>query len=560
MKTMMTAGSLLALAAGLAGAANAQTAAQLPSSSDISRARVPEPLPPTPTFDLRIEAPEKTAVPKAVDEIEFAVSAIAVDGATAFPKAQVDAFFQPLVGKQITLEELRTAASKLETLYRKEGYFLSRVFVPPQAVKSGVLRVQVVEGYISDVFVESGNASIRSRLASALKPLVGKRPIRLSDIEARLLVINDMPGISGSSVLRPGAELGASELVLTASPVDNQYALELSNSGSKELGPWVLSGSAIIANPLGRAGELSIGAGVGGGNLDEVRSASLRYAEPLGSNGAIVSLGGLVAKARPGGSIAALDVESFVTSIAGRLRQPLIRSRANSLFLDIGLALNRTRTDAAGARIVLDRSTVGEATLLYQQSGWLNGSTSVSASLFHGFDLFNANGRGAPLPSVAGFDPSFTRLAWSIQRTQLLPARFSLFGAVQGQYTKDTLISGELITFGGPNIGRGYDPALIAGDRGLGGVIELRYDLAWSPGKAIDGIQLYGFGDAARATTLAIGAAARSTDHIATLGAGVRVGILKRGRIDLQFADARRTVAGSTGRDPRVVVIASLGF
>ena len=561
MGTIRTALPMLALAGtALAGAAQAQTAAQLPSSADISRARVPEPPPPAPTFDLRIEAPEKTAVPKAVDEIEFAVSAIAVDGATAFPKAQVDAFFAPLAGKRITLDELRTAAAKLEALYRGEGYFLSRVFVPPQAVKDGVLRVQVVEGYISDVFIETDDASVRARLTAALKPLAGKRPIRLSDIESRLLVINDMPGISGSSVLRPGAELGASELVLTARPAVNQYALELSNTGSKELGPWVLSGSASLANPFGRSGQLDIGAGVGGGKLDEVRSGSLRYAEPLGSRGAIVSLGGLVAKAKPGGSIAALDVESLVTSLAGRLRYPVLRTRANSLFLDVGLALNRTRTEAANTRIVLDRTTVGEATLLYQQSGWLNGSTNVSASLFHGFGLFNASDGGATLPSVAGFDPHFTRLAYALQRTQLLPGRFSLFGAIQGQYTRDTLLSGELITFGGANIGRGYDPALIAGDRGLGGLLELRYDLGWSPGKAIDGIQLYAFGDAARATTLANGATAKTTDRIASLGAGVRVGVMRRGRVDLQFADARHTVAGSTGRDPRVVVIASFGF
>ncbi len=106
----------------------------LPPQSDISRQRV-EPLPlPSNAFDFRIQSPEKSAVPRAIDEVEFSVASIKVTGATHFSAEEVHAFFVPLEGRKIVLQDLRDAAQKLEDRYRAEGFFLTRVFVAPQKV------------------------------------------------------------------------------------------------------------------------------------------------------------------------------------------------------------------------------------------------------------------------------------------------------------------------------------------------------------------------------------------------------------------------------------------
>ncbi|MGA0825099.1 MAG: hypothetical protein ACO3PJ_06085, partial [Burkholderiaceae bacterium] len=67
---------------------------RLPGDSDTSRIRPPAlPLPATPSFDLRIESPERSAIPKAVDEIDFEVKAIVVEGVTAYTPDDVNALF-----------------------------------------------------------------------------------------------------------------------------------------------------------------------------------------------------------------------------------------------------------------------------------------------------------------------------------------------------------------------------------------------------------------------------------------------------------------------------------
>jgi hemolysin activation/secretion protein len=164
----------------------------------------------------------------------------------------------------------------------------------------------------------------------------------------------------------------------------------------------------------------------------------------------------------------------------------------------------------------------------------------VSLSLFQGLTVLGANDATAPLASVLGFEPRFQRLVYTLQRNQRIVPRVSAQLNVQGQYTTDRLASGETISFGGPSIGRGYDPSLIAGERGLGLAGELRYALPYAAEKLIEGVQLYTFADYARATVLATEIAEKQTNKISSLGFGLRMVMLGRFNVDLQGAQARR--------------------
>ena len=520
------------------GAANAQVV--LPSQSDISRQRV-APLPlPSPKYDFRIQTPEKSAVPRAVDEIEFSISLVRVSGATYFSKSEVDALFASLVGRKIVLQDLRDAAQKLEDLYRSEGFFLTRVFVPPQQVAGGTLQVQVVEGYIGDVFVDGPNPSSTRLIETLMASVPKERPARFSSLERHMLLINDIPGLAGTTVLQQGGALGSSELVVSAVKVPNQYRATFSNTSAELVGPLSYSLGATISQPFNRPGALDVTLSSAGQQMRELRSVSARYAMPIGAHGIVGSVGGLFAYARPGGQIKDLDVRSRVMSFNSRLRMPLMRSRTNSVYLDLGVALNRNETSILGEPLSDDRSTVAEATLSWQQANWLNGDTNMSLSLFQGLVVLGANDANAPLPSVPGFEPRFQRVVYTFARNQRLTPSLSAQLNLQGQYSTDRLASGELISFGGPAIGRGYDPSVITGERGLGLSGELRYALPFAAEKLIEGVQLYGFADIARGTTLASTTSDKLVNQITSLGLGVRLLMLGRFNVDLQGAQARR--------------------
>ncbi|WP_374146623.1 ShlB/FhaC/HecB family hemolysin secretion/activation protein [Sphingomonas sp. 28-63-12] len=543
----------------LAGSGAASAQVTPPSQADISRERLALPPIETPKFDLRIQAPDRSAVPKAVDAIEFQLRDVVVEGVTAFSPEVVDGFFAGVKGKRVGLAAVREAAAALEERYREKSYFLTRVFIPPQQIDDETIKVTVIEGFIEDITVEGLDEGTRRAVKAALSPLLGHKPIDLPSLERQLLILNDIPGISGSSVLRQGTTLGGSSLIVTLDKAPNSYQLAINNGASRILGPWAYATNANFNRPFNLPGAFDLGLSAGGRDLQAVQTVSGRYSVAVGNSGLLASFGVLAARARPGGSVRPLNIVNNAISISARVRYPIIRGRALSLFAEAGLSVNRSNTDILGAPLIRDRTTDLDMGLSLQQNGWLNGSTSVSVSLFQGLQVLGAIGRTAPAPSTLNFNPAFTRLVYSIQRSQQLPDHFSAVIAFQGQYTGSKLLSGELISFGGSSIGRGYDPSAITGDRGYGGLAELRYDLpvtkSW-----IRNLQFYSFVDGGRTTSVATAVIQKSSQSIRSAGGGLRV-YHPYGMIDFQLAYASRRLGGADDRaNPRALISATFAY
>lgn len=532
-----------------------------PPQADISRQRVqPLPLPEQP-YELNLITPERAAVPRAVDEIEFSVRRIRVTGATVFSDAELARLFAPLEGRNILLDDLRRAAERLEAMYRARGHFLTRVLIPPQVVREETLDVEVLEGFIADVYVEAPDAGSAALGRALVGPVVGRKPVRLVDLESPLLLLNDMPGIKASSVLKPGPAPASSDLLLKVERKPAQSYVAVSNFASNAIGPFTLAMGTSLSQPLGLAGATDLSFSAAGETLDELQVMTIRHAMPIGRRGIVASAGLVLARASPGGDVADLGLRSRSGSGSIRLRMPLHRTRANALFVDAGLSINRSRVSALGTPITNDRASVADLALAWRQVGWLGGDMSLSLGAGKGLLLLGANDRDTPLPSVVGFTPQFMKFTLLFQRNQPLVGGLSAGLAVQGQYSRQRLLSGEQIMFGGSLIGRAYDPSSIIGDKGLGVLGELRFAL---PGLTIKGrwenMQLYGFGDMAVATVNPLADQDGVTSHIASLGVGIRSRAFQRLAFDAHVASARRTLSVVSSRGTRVNVSATLLF
>ena len=543
---------------------NAEQLQQLRQIEQQLRDRAPGPQQRAPSLDLRILTPEKAAVPRAVDELEFEVKQVEITGATFFPKTEVDAFFTPLLQKKIGLTELRLAANALEKKYRERGFFLARVFIPPQQLKDGVFRVEVIEGHISQVYVEGKDAAMSSRVEAFAQQITLLRPLDLGGLERLLLLINDLPGVSATAVLRPGAELGSSELLLSVTPLGDLHLSSFNNTGSKTTGPYSLSHNATFQQVFGSPGQLNLsltGSGADDYALKGIRSVVARYTQAVGNSGLIFSFGGSLSKSRPAGSLESLELVSDATSISPKLRYPLLRSRASSVYLDGGVSVNRSETTTFGTILTSDRYTAADLNASWTLDGWMGGSQNIGVGIANGLNLFGAMDRNAPNPSAASFEPGFTKVTVNLQRTQQLPKQFSLRFTANGQHTREKLLSGELISFGGPSLGRAYAAAAIVGDKGLGGLLELRYDFKQQFVPAIGNLQAYISADSATTRTVAVPSAAATRAYLSSEAIGLRFSLFKDAQIDLRFARAHRgNVTDDSRRDGRLLLDAMLRF
>src|SRR5215510_8593655 len=85
-------------------------AAVLPGAAQPGRDR-PQPMAPAqPNFDFSIEAPRRSPVPRAVDEIQFHLTDIQITGAMTLPPQSFRPLYQNLIGKDVTLSDILDVA------------------------------------------------------------------------------------------------------------------------------------------------------------------------------------------------------------------------------------------------------------------------------------------------------------------------------------------------------------------------------------------------------------------------------------------------------------------
>ena len=376
-----------------------------------------------------------------------------------------------------------------------------------------------------------------------------------------LLIINDLPGVSVTAVLRPGVDLGSSELLLTATPLSNLYLGTFNNNGSQTTGPYALGYSATLQQPFKSLGQLNIGLTTSGktsNDLEGIRSAVTRYTQALGSSGLMLSLGGLLSESKPSGTLEQLDIKSNSTSLAPRLRYPLQRSRASSVYLDAGLAVNNNVTTVAGAALSHDRYTVVDVLTSWVLNGWMNGTQSLGLGLAKGIHALGSMDGAALHPTTAGFDAAFTKYALSVQRTQLLPNQFSVYVNGNLQYSRDRLLAGERIAFGGSTIGRGFPAAIIAGDKGQGMTLELRHDLNFGWDQWVQKPQLYVSVDSAVIHTNPSPTIEGTRSHLSSKAMGTRFVIFKDTQLDLRLATAKQHLVTDDSRRNRRLLIEAI--
>ena len=280
----------------------------------------------------------------------------------------------------------------------------------------------------------------------------------------------------------------------------------------------------------------------------------------MGTQGLVMSLGGLIANAKPGASLKALDIESNSMSLSPRLRYALSRSRGLSTFFDGGLTFNASRTTLLGNELTQDRTTVLDLGISALDNDRWDGNTEFGINLAQGLVALSANRESTPNPSVAGFNSSFNKIKVNVSRLQNLPHQFSVQVLGQGQMTNDKLLAGEQVFFGGMGIGRAYDTGAVVGDRGLGALVELRRDIypgQWQVLK--EGVlQLYVFTDYAEASFVSGNG---TINWLRSIGAGFRYRDNSGLSVEMLLADARRTIQSTDPRhDPRVLALVTKAF
>lgn len=395
--------------------------------------------------------------------------------------------------RHFSLAGLQAIADKITNYYRgkdREGsqMMVARAFIPAQDVEDGIVTIQVIEGTLKVLEVEDNDLYSADLLGHPFKELVGQ-PITKHELETALLRVSDYPGVQTIGVLKPGREVGTSDLVLKVNHEDPYaFALRADNHGTDFTGEYRFYFDATAYNLTGGADTLSATV-MHTVDPDQSIYGSILYQRLIRSSWSWVnnSYWGLSYQVNDYDVEGALDAAELEgTTQTGSLywTKSLIRLRNFTFNTRLGMDIRRAQVDTNDQQFSRDKLTVFDLGLsAYHVDHYFKGVNQLEfhyrrgvANLFGSLDSnhdpdsgrFDGNGE----PAGGNFD----KFTLQYSRYQTLIPHFALLFRFDGQYSTDTLVSMEQMSLGGPNSVRAYPISEFLRDRGLFTSAELLMD------------------------------------------------------------------------------------
>ena len=466
--------------------ANAQT-----DPGSLERTRPDVEAAPAPKAAPRITTPDLPPEVATGIEQTFILSAVVIDGATAFGSDELAQSFEPYLASRVGQAELNKIAQDITDRYRQAGFLLSYAVVPRQSVQSGIVHIRVVEGFVGRVRL-AGAAKTAGSVSKLFQSLAAERPLRAQSLERVIELGRTVPGVIISDVQISRSAADPAQHVLTVVLRSDRFrALTyLDNRGTATNARLRSYSSFSVASLAVPGDQLQV-------DLFAIPYERFRYAygqvkasAPIGSDGLRVA-----ASASYGDSferVAGPDQDGMSRQLTGELSYPIVKSRAFSLAGFLQLGDLRSELERAGAIVQRDRIQVARAWLDFTRVTGTRIDGRLGAS--QGLDLGPATDKGDPRASRPFASAKFTKFNASVQVTHPLSDRVRLRFDSIAQLSTAPLLAPEEFALGGSRIGRGFDFNEITGDHGFGGMIEIGYRLEDSK-QAVRNAEIFAYVD-----------------------------------------------------------------
>lgn len=227
---------------------------------------------------------EKEAIPKPKEQC-FDIGKIEVNGVSYFSKPDIENITKPNENQCLTVSDINQIAKQINHLYIENGYIGTHAFLPQQNIKTGLLKIEVKEGFIEDIVLQEEPYLFKSKRWDDAKiffamPIeflmakLGQKPaLSLQKIEDSIYVFNKLQTNSAKIDLEPGNTIGGTALSIKNNPASHgilsltKYAplfsrtvitANIDNSGLQSVGEYRQNYNLSQDNLLGINDNLSL--------------------------------------------------------------------------------------------------------------------------------------------------------------------------------------------------------------------------------------------------------------------------------------------------------------
>lgn len=433
----------------------------------------------------RLNIPPSPAQPGPAAPVRIVPTGFRIEGSRIFDAQVLANLLASRVNQPTDLAGLQDAARQIKTFYQDQGYLLTDVYIPQQALRAGggPVVLTVVEAYIGDVTVRVQGERTPAAAAYELVRKLLKRgdPVTEYALDQPVLLLRDLAGHDAVATVEPGTQAGAVNVLIDvrASGPRIETSVGLDNHGTRAAGQIRAVATLDTSNLTGRGDALSARAQVA--DISGTRLLRMSYSLPVRGT-TRVNLAATQTEYALGRQFAALGAQGRADVLGASALHPQVRSRNNNLYVSLGLEHKQLRDETLASPASDRRILSAYAGLLGNFTDGTLGSafTSYAAratvGTVHLDDASLAVDQG---PAGMGTAGQFAKLNFEAQRVQFWPGGVSLQTTLQGQIASKNLASAEKMSLGGPAGVRGYPVGEAIGDSGAILGLELRYPLSF---------------------------------------------------------------------------------
>ncbi|MFM6000836.1 MAG: ShlB/FhaC/HecB family hemolysin secretion/activation protein [Dolichospermum sp.] len=467
-----------------AGVVQAQSIiSQIPTRPTLTTPEPPLPTP-QPIEEPKLETPPSPVTPSPLENVPGTVNIKGFEfiGNTAFTQEKLRSAVNDLIDKEITFADLISVESRINNLYRNQGYINSAAVIEPQNISAqdGIVKVTIIEGGIENIVIKGTRRLkpdyIRSRLG-----LSTKAPLNQNRILEALQLLKTDPQIQDiSAQISQGVRPDLSVLEVTVKEADTFHIDIFTNNGrSPSVGSW-RRGMTITDNNLSGWGDSFI---LNYSNTDGSNALDVSYGLPVNPrNGTIKFSGGITKTNVTEPPFDQLDITGNSSYYEIGFNQPLWQTPSQELGLGLAFSrqISKTKLGPDGFPLSIGANDNGETRIskIAFSQNWVTRNSKSVLGLYSQFNFglgvldATTNNNGIP-------DSHF--FAWrgqgqyvrslNRQNDMLLMVRSNL------QLSKESLVPLEQFGIGGFSSVRGYRQDALLKDNGFLLSTELQFPI-----------------------------------------------------------------------------------
>jgi hemolysin activation/secretion protein len=447
---------------------------QIERTQEIVRPKIPK----------LIEKKEEKPLLKEGEKVK--VTSFVFKGNKIITTEELENFVKKYIGTELTFDEINQVVVSISILYEQKG-FLAQATLPEQNITNGIIQVNILEAHFGGTtYLPMGNGEkpyVReSRVMDIVYPSSKVNgPLDLKRLERGILLANDLPGIGVGANLKPGQEVGHTDVEVQ---IENRARLSTSiladNYGSRSTGYERVLVSANLFNPLRLGDDL---------NATILKTAGteymrLDYSMPIGNDGLRIGSNATYLEYKvitieykslePVGHSAGFGVEASY---------PIYRSRDKNLNLDFDYD-TKVFQNNTNAEVTSDYYTRIFSTSLsgdFVDQWLLDGATNNAKFIFdHGKNDLKTSQNFSTDLSNNHTHGIFNRAQLSFRRDQFLKNDYTLVIKGSGQWADHNLDSSQKFYLGGPTGVRAYPASEGSGSEGYLLNLEFKKDLPFN--------------------------------------------------------------------------------